>query len=274
MGNLDSEGALQVQHPAWSSTALKVGSDCSGPPPVQFENLPRWSSAVTACPKAQSLWDFFLVLLLLIVTVVLLLYILEKLYSPLDEWISRMDILNISCFDSSCLLPLAGWVSLAPSPFLKFWMLLPHSGLTGLSPVLWHLGQFVNTFFFVLGSPEVPLVLLVWFPICLIKSKISFGTPLLLWPSIKLAWIIASSHHWPISSLPYRMQRSFLLSIFPFFFLSIAKLPTSIGIQQALELSQGQDIVPFLGKLYEDFLAHFSKMSKSSSEWSSYPLVW
>lgn len=96
-----SQGQL-VPCPAWSSAALKVGSGCFGPPPVQLENLPRRSSAVTACPKAQSLWDFFLVLLLWIVTTVLLLCVLKKhglcswLYSPLD---GSMDIVtHPACF--------------------------------------------------------------------------------------------------------------------------------------------------------------------------------
>lgn len=110
-----SPGQL-VQCPAQSSSALKVWSGYSGPPPVQFENLPRWGSTVTAYPKALSLWNFFL---LLIVTVVLLLCILGKhvlcpsLYSPLDGWMA------ICYCNASCLLPLAGSASLAPSPFLN-----------------------------------------------------------------------------------------------------------------------------------------------------------
>lgn len=119
----------------------------------------RWSSTVTACPKALSLWNVFLLLLLLIVTVVLLLCILEK--RALLIAVFPFGWLDICYCNASCWLPLAGSASLAPSPFLECCMLQPHSGLTGLPPVMWHLAQFVNTFFFVLGSPKVAAVLLV-----------------------------------------------------------------------------------------------------------------
>lgn len=163
-----SKGQL-VQCPAWSSPDLKVGWGCSGPPAVQFENLPRWSSTVTACLKAQSLWDFFFFF-----------FWLSLLFFCCVSWGNMYFVhcciplwngwMGICYCNVSCLLPLAGWASLAPLPVLQSWMLQPHCGLTGRPPVIWHLDQFVSTFLFVLGSPEVSVVLLVWFPICLIKG--------------------------------------------------------------------------------------------------------
>lgn len=186
----------------------------------------------------------------------------SSLYPPLDSWGGTCN-----CNASHGLLCLAEKAQL-PHQFLQFHLLQPHCGLPGLRPVLWYLYQFVNTWFHA-GEPKSGFTAPVVVSQVLSKKwnlfSVLLATLLLNFPSIKLTSIIASSHHWLISSLPSRTPKSFSFFFALFFFLSVAELSTSICIQsfqlQDFNVSQGQDVVFVLGKLYEGFLAHFSNMS-------------
>lgn len=134
----------QVQCPVWSSAALKVGSGCPGPPPVQFENLPKmgvqqWQPALKPSHGESSSSS------------------LDCHYCPFAVYLGETRTLFIAVFPlgwlntichciASCLLPL-GWLS-KPGTFIipsvldaaaPWWSYWPSSSYMALGPVCQYL---------------------------------------------------------------------------------------------------------------------------------------